>query len=202
MKNFLLLTLLGISPVSAMDGFLYSDIGSDSSEERVIFNEYQAINKDILALKAIGGVVIHISENKAVTDADFIGAFNAINTWYGIHCRHETGFYGSPKEQFSALINRIPEMVLVDKDISELCGIYDNYIADIGGFSEASKYVVNSLNRQAKLLANEEIYGTAIALGNMSNCINSDITFRCIFGKIISDKGHPFCRFLTNFVKF
>ena len=204
MKNFLLLTLLGISSVGAMDGFLYSpiDIGSNSGEEMVIFNESQAINKDILALKAIAGAVIYISQNKAVTDADFVGTLHAINTWYGIHYRHENGFNETPKEQFTALINRISEMVLVDKDIPELCDIYDNYIADIGGFSDAARYIVNRLNWQAELLGNEGIYGTAIALGNISNCLNSDITFRCIFGKIISDREHPFCRFLTNFVKF
>ena len=95
----------------------------------------------------------------------------------------------------------IPEIVRVNKNISELCDIYDNYIADICGFSETSKYLVNHINWQAKILANEKVYGISIALDNISNCINSDITFRCIFGKIISDKNHPFCRFLTNFVK-
>jgi len=204
MKQFLLLTLLGITSVSAMDGYLYDpiDIEARSSEERVIFNESQAINKDVLALKAIAGAVIHISKNDAVTDADFVGVCHAINFWYGIHCRYETGVIETPIKQFSALINNIPEMVRVNKNISELCDIYDNYIADIGGFLETSKYLVNHINWQAKILANEKVYGTSIALDNISNCINSDITFRCIFGKILSDKNHAFCKFLTNIVKF
>lgn len=216
MKNVLLLVLFGVSSVGALDvDRLYDYIATSEAiehqtnliEENIGFPEEKVFIEpvliaDALALRTIAGAVIHISENKAVTDADFIGVFNAINTWYNIHSRKAYDDYDtSVLDQFNEFIPTIPVLCRVNKSVKELAEMWKMEIPDHKKFANDVKPLLCKLHMQINFLSNYGVDGTSKLLKNISECIDYDIYFRIVFFKILSDEHHPFYRFLTSIVK-